>query len=754
MIPAQNKTYNQKIAKDHQWAKDSIDGFINLSSFSNNGHKWLLKKYYDAYAGSLDEEDYNYILKPYGKDRPNFPSKMRNFNIIKPVVDALLGDKSKRPLNYTVIANNSDTKSIMEEEWNKIVNQNLQQQFINSLNKEGVNTGVPSQEVEPPAELRRKFETSYKDKRAIVGQQALNYIIYSNEVVEKFSDSWFDFVVSGEAYTYKGIHYDEIEYEVVNPLEIDYAKDPDNHYVEDADWVVRRKWVQPSSFIDQFGEELQEQGVDISIFDNPQGQSSNASFPYYQYGQSSNQNSFAANRLIEVIHCCWKSRKKIGILQYEDQYGQLQKMEVEEEYTPLEGQHIEWFWVNEVWEGYKVYGQYYCKMRPVITQRRSLDNPNTCKLPYNGRAYSNRNTNNISLVSLGLPYQFIYNAYRFRYELSLAKSKDMIGVIDINAKPKDWPWDKWMHYIDTMGLLVVDYAKEGIKYNPQQVANINLSMGNFIDKYETLLAGIIKEWLFLAGVSPQRLADVGSNELVGNVQQAMSSSYTITEDYFRKFRAIEKRDLLGLLDCSKLAWINGKKINLILSDLKQVYLDIHGPEYSESEFDIFISDSTKDIQKLEALRSYVQVLGQNGAATSTIAEILDNENFAELKSKIKEAEDAQNELNRQMEEMKLQNQQALEDKITAREDAKAIREDENKQLDRENKVDVATISALGFSKDTDADDDGTPDILELRNLALKERAQLFNEKVKAIELKQKDKKLEIDARKAKNTPKK
>ena len=63
----------------------------------------------------IDDQDYKYVLKPYGKTRENFPSKLRNYPIIKPIVDLLLGEKSKRPLNYSVVVKNADSVSLKEE---------------------------------------------------------------------------------------------------------------------------------------------------------------------------------------------------------------------------------------------------------------------------------------------------------------------------------------------------------------------------------------------------------------------------------------------------------------------------------------------------------------------------------------------------------------------------------------------------------------------------------------------------------------
>ena len=90
--------------KNKKWREECVDAFINLSNsgIGYNNKKDDIKALYDYYNGIIEDADYSYVLKPYGKSRSNFPSKMRNYPIIKPIIDLLLGEKSKRPLNYTV----------------------------------------------------------------------------------------------------------------------------------------------------------------------------------------------------------------------------------------------------------------------------------------------------------------------------------------------------------------------------------------------------------------------------------------------------------------------------------------------------------------------------------------------------------------------------------------------------------------------------------------------------------------------------
>ena len=169
-IPRQKLPLRQKTK---EWREQCVEAFIDLSN-SGIGHanrKDDIKILYDYYNGVIDEADYNYVLKPYGKSRKNFPSEMRNYPIIKPIIDLLLGEKSKRPLNYTVTVQNADSISAKEQAKTQAIFQNLQQHFLQSVQNQGMDMGVdPEQEIQLPQHIAEMFESSYVDQRAILGQ--------------------------------------------------------------------------------------------------------------------------------------------------------------------------------------------------------------------------------------------------------------------------------------------------------------------------------------------------------------------------------------------------------------------------------------------------------------------------------------------------------------------------------------------------------------------------------------------------------
>jgi hypothetical protein len=686
--------------KNKEWKEACVEAYIDLSNSgrsSGSNRKDDLQSLYEYYNGVIDDADYKYVLQPYGKSRNNFPSQLRNYPIIKPIIDLLLGEKSKRPLNFTVTVQNADTVSAKEQAKSDLIYQSFQKQFANALIKSG-NFEGEEQEVELPKHIAEQFEASYVDNRAIKGQQALDYIMHSQEIHDKLQKAWFHFLVSGEVYTHRGVRNNEPFYDVLNPIDIDYDLDPDLDFVEDGDWALIRKYLHASSVVDNFYEYLTEQ--QILELEEPRHSESDS---YFLYTAAAGKDANAyRNRLIEVAQVYWKSRKRIGFLSFVDpQTGAMEEQIVEDgfrlpEELRVTGANLEWKWVNEVWEGTRIDGRMYIKIHPVINQRNSLDNHSTCKLPLNGIRYSNINSKNISLVKLGIPYQLNYNIYKYRLELAIAKSKDIIASFDINMIPKKWDMDKFMYYLEGTGIAWVDYNKEGVQLSPQHQSVLDMSIKT-IEQYIGLLESIMLEWEKISGVNRQRQGQVGSYEGKATSQQAIVQSSHITEDLFRKFNRLEQRDLQSLIDYSKEAWLTGKKTMYIMADGTTDFLDLNSLNHMESEYGIFVSDSGKEQDKLEAIKALAQSMIQNGVPASSIVEMWDSSNFSQIKHKIKLAEKAQEALAQAQQQAQQQMEQAKLQQLAKEAEDKNM----NQEKDRETQIKVAMIHAR--DNDTNAE---------------------------------------------------
>ena len=688
-IPQQRVTLKTKTKK---WREQCVDAFIGLSKFGTSNRRGELKALYEYYNGTIDEADYNYVLKPYGKTRQNFPSKLRNYPIIKPIIDLLLGEKSKRPLNYTVTVANADSISQKEEAKQKALFTQIQKMYLQEISKQtDMEMPQSEEEIQLPKQIIEQFDRTYVDHRAVMGQKSLNYIMHHQEMYDKFQKGFFHYLVVGEVYSHKGVRRSEPFYEILNPLDIDYDKDPDIEFVEDGDWAIIRKFTHASTILDNFGMFLTaEQVLEL---EHPTNQSAESYLLFRSEAAGPNDN-LARNRLIEVVTVYWKSRKRIGFVEYLDEKtGMMEQFQVNDGFklTPeLKEQNakIKYEWINEVWEGTKIDGRFFVNINPISNQRTSLDNPSKCKLPINGRKYSDTNANNISLVSLGIPFQLNYNIFKYRLELAIARSKDIIAQFDINMIPKKWDMDKFMYFVEGTGIAWVDYNKEGIQLSPQHQSVMDMSIKT-IDQYLGLLESIVQEWEKISGVNRQRQGGIGTYEGKATSQQAIVQSSHITEDIFRKYSRFEQRELQGMIDYSKEAWLTGKKAMYVMPDLTSEFIDVDALQHMESEYGVFVSDAGRDQDKLEQAKALAQSMIQNGTPASAVLDLFDTENYTGIKDKIRKAEKAQQELEAQQQQAQ-QEQAAQQAQIQE----KQIQQDAiDKEKDRQLEIEKALIQA-------------------------------------------------------------
>lgn len=741
-IPVQTISYAKKIAKDYEWGKNTIRAYINRSYFSNVFNREDIKKLYDYYNGHIDIEDYALVTSPFGKKLEGNWSDVVNYPIIAPKVNLLLGEFAERPSNKEVYLTNDDVVNESLEEKNLIVLQTLEQLFVNTLNQNGVDTGIPSEEVPTPERLVEEQLSSYRDKRAILGQHALDYIEQYCKLQEKFQEEFKHWLIAGEVYSYSTVENNEPYYEVVNPLDIDYDKDPDIQFIEDADWVIRRKFMNVSSivefFYDDLGKTEKERKDMINKLEQIGSQDGILSIPSPNINDGRRKNMF--NRLIEVKHVVWKSKAKKGICTFTDEFGQQQSIEVDENFKPLDelGQTVEWYWVNEIWEGYYIGIDIFLRIRPVPIQRTSLDNLAKCKLPYNGRVFSATNSRNISLVMLGVPYQLLYNATFHRLKMAMAKMKDDMLLLDPSLKPANMSIEEWLAMGESIGILLSDLTKEGNRGNTavQQVLKF---ASTTIAAYTELLAFIKQEWNEVCGISDQREGQITSSETVGGVERSVLQSSLITAIYHNRFDEFKEREYQALLDISKFAWINGKKTSFIMPDsAKTVYMDIDPIQHSEAEYGVFVALSGKAIEKRKKLEAQFTNFIQNGAKASTIIDVINSDNFSEMKTKFLKAEQSVDEYNQQMELMKGEQQK----EIMAMQDAQLKKQHEYKlkEIDRKGEWDLRGKEVTAYA----IDDEGgaTDNIAEVAiEAGIKERELGIKQQevnLKAADIAQKD----------------
>ena len=781
-FPAQKLPVSKKNKK---WQHDCVDYVIGEGNVTTGGKSVTtfgeLQTYYDLYNSIFDEADFKKITNPF-KVQDGFPATPQDFNIIRPKIDLLIGEETKRPMNFRVVRTSQEATSELQEREKQMLLQYIQASIMSNMSPEEqqqFQQQLESGEIMPPEQIAKYMDKEYKD---VVENTAYHTIIYLREKLgldHEFIKGWKDGLIGGREVYYVGVLNAEPYMERVNPMEFNYDQSPDLEFIEDGAWCCRKMRLPITAIYDRYYDKFEskdltkleeminavpgthygegdpiDRGIQLRFYDNP------------EFNGTKN--------CINVWHCCWKSFKKIYYVRFIDEQGQEQIEMVDETYVKT-GQEIDVDedWIVEVWEGYRAGDDLYFGIQPVEYQHVSIDNPNSQKLPYCGAVYSATNSKPRSLVSILKPLQYMYIVLWYRLELAIARDKGKVVNMDITQIPKSMNItpERWMHYLSSVGVNFINPYEEGwnivgreggkaAQFN--QITALDLTMSQVISEYIQLMDKIEQLAGTISGITEQRQGEISTHELVGNVERSVVQSSHITEPLFWVHNQVKRHVLNMLLNTAKGAWeeTGKKKLGYIFDNGERAFLDIT-PQFYYEDMDVFVSDTSKDIENIQKLQQLIQPAMQNGASLLEAAEVLTNDNFNILKQKLKDmqtrqeqAQQAQQEAEQQQAVQIQQMQNEAREQELMLEEAKMELERYKIDADNQTKIAVAEISAYRGTEEKDANNNGIPDPMEIAKDATAQRKIASDEYTKRYEARQKreieDKKIELEREKMKH----
>lgn len=772
--------------KGKKWQEDCVNYIIGEGNVTSGGNSTSyygeLQTYYNLYNSIFDEKDFKSITNPF-KVEDGFPATPHDFNIIRPKVDLLIGEETKRPLNFRVIRTSQEATSEMQEKEKQMILQYIEAAITARMSPEEAQQfqqQLQSGEIMPPEQIAKYMDKDYKDIVENTAYHSLTYLREKLDLDNEFIKGWKDGLISGREIYYVGVLNAEPYAERVNPICFSYDKSPDLDFIEDGSWCCRKMRMPITEVYDRYYDKLEEKdldkleemigstpgrnlgdrspvdmGIQLRIYDNPIFEGSGKS-------------------LVNVWHCCWKSFKKIFYVTTTDDAGQPQINIVDETYQPVGNEvSVEPDWIIEVWEGYRAGSDLYFGIQPIEYQHISIDNPNSQKLPYCGAIYSNTNSKPRSLVSILKPLQYMYIVLWYRLELAIARDKGKVVNMDVTQIPKSMNISpaKWMHYLSSVGVNFINPYEEGwnipgreggkpAQFN--QITALDLTMSNVIAEYIQLMDKIEQLAGTISGITQQREGAVSSSEMVGNVERSVVQSSHITEPLFWVHNQCKRRVLNMLLNTAKGAWeeTGKQKLQYIFDNGERAFLDIT-PKFYYEDMDVFVSDTSKDLENIQKLQQLIQPAMQNGASLLEAAEILTNDNFNIIKQKLKDMQARQEQIQQQQQEAEAQQQQQLQQMQNESKQQELMLQEaqmdlQRYQIDQDNqtKIAVAQINAYRGTEDMDQNDNGIPDVAELGKQALEQ--QKINQEAynKRYEAKQKreieDQKIQLEKDKMKH----
>ncbi len=465
--------------------------------------------------------------------------------------------------------------------------------------------------------------------------------------------------------------------------------------------------------------------------------------------------------LMRVTTVYWKTQRKVGHLTKITEEGEVIQEIIDETFKITEkpvydttifknktkenlaqGEHIDWIWINEVWGGVKIGPNL-----PAFWKSDASNNINPiylginrekpgripfqfkgdsslygCKLPIEGRVFSDRNTRSTSLVDLMKAYQVGYNMVNNQIADILVDELGTVIMFDQNALPRHSMGEDWGKG---------NYAKAFVAMKDFQMLPLDTSITNTenatnFNHYQTLnmeqtnrlmsriqLANYFKQQAFDAiGINPQRLGAPMGNETATGITQALNQSYAQTEIYFTQHSDhLMPRVHQMRTDLSQYYYSTNPSVRLsyISSEAEKVNFTINGTDLLLRDFNVFATTKTNHRATLEQLKQLAIQNNTSGASIYDLGNIIKADSIAEVSDILKDAETKQ----LQIKEQEMQQQREMqEQQLQAKSQEEQLkREYESMENDKERQKDleVAQIRSAGYGAMVDLNENKRSD---------------------------------------------
>ena len=781
-------SYREKNANNKDWYKKYADRLDDNSLYSSDTSDRIskynkIKLNYDLFNNILDPEYFNYVCKPFGDNLGKLPAKMDNRDIVSGKIKALLGMEMKRPFSWNVIATNPEATTRKEQEEFGLMKDYVISMIITPIKQQIEQEKIASQSDKPlteeeikqiqkdiqheleartPEEVKKYMKRKHQDPAEVMCQQLLNYLIQKCDLKRKFNEAFKSGLISAREIVYVGIINNEPEVWNVNPLLFTYDKSPDTIFIEDSEYCTCEYKMSSSNVIKFFGKQLTDKEIDRVYENKYSGKNLDRWF------NDDSKGSFLDNdddgNYVRVLHCVWKSLRKIGFLTYIDQEGERQESIVDESYK-INKEHgdlaVSWEWIPEVYETWKILDNIYVSMNPVPGQFKDINDLYRCKLPYYGVVHDNTNSEETSLMDRLKYYQYYYNIVLYRLELLLASDKGKKIAIDIDMIPENLGIDtkQWKYFMESTPYLFVNSIDKSSDLN-NSAKVLDLSLASDIDKYIQLAQYLRLEAGRSVGITDTVEGQIGRYEGASTTQQALVQSSNILEPYFEIHNYLKRNILQALVETSKVAYSGSenKKLSFFLDDMSRHLINIDLGLLENSTLGIFVSNSAKTGENKNVIRQLAHASLQAKEMTlSDLLKILNEDNLTVMEELLQISEEKNQKLIEQREQREQQTRVQMQDTEFKREKERHKEEIEKIIIKSEEERKTAQLKSLlvaaSFNPDMDQDNDGINDYLQradkITNMKIKEEKNILDREKFDHKKFTDQKKIEIEEKKMK-----
>lgn len=748
ILNKQRLSWSEKKANSYEYFKHNIDKIdTHSSSISHGGvSEYKRKKVnYDLYNNIVDVSDFEYVCKPFGAEVGELPAQMVNRDICSTIVKSVEGMEMKRPFPWKPIAVNRDASTRKERKETDMIREYVIAETMRPIREKieaeqaektkGRKLTEKEQEelratiaqelqARTPDKVRQYMQREHQDPSEVLSEQILNYLMQEQNIKHKFSLGWKHVQLSAQEVYYVGIINGKPVMRDINSIRFEHDNSPDLQFIEDGAWARYELRMAPEEVVKMFPE-LTTAQID-EIFDNYEYYAQRGYEEHVFDFSKSDSDEYEGN-YVRVLHATWKGLRKIGFLTYMDENDTHQMDFVDETYKldKTRGDiDIEWEWLPETYQGYKIGADIYVGMEPVPGQFKDLNDLYTSKLCYYGAVYDNMNSQPTCMMDRMKVYQYYYNIVMYRIELLLASDKGKKILMNIKAIPNEAGINmkQWQYFFESSPFMWYNPDEEGAGYSDANTIakTIDMSMASDIGKYIEFANYLRTECMRSVGFNDAMLGHISASAEVGNTKQQISQTSNILEPMFSLHTAVKRNVLQSLIDCAKVAYADNDPgiLSYILDDMSYRYFEVDQELLANSTIGIFVTNSAKAEESKELIRQLAHAAMQNDKVElSDVLKVIREDSTQEAEEILRAGEEKKTEqAQKAAQAQQIAQKEALQAQADIKETEHKNRLEEitlKEKLQKERELQKQAMMSMGFNEDKDMDDDGVPDILEL-----------------------------------------
>lgn len=754
-------TFHEKTKNKFEACKREINKID--SYFGYNNKQWDL--HYKVTQGLLTEEDYKDLKAEdfhSNKDIKLF-KKPRHFNIISKIIGDLKGEMLKRPMDMRAVDSsfhaNNQVKQEKKKEYLKYIQEviiaPIEQQILQEIQGQANPQAQQEmmQQVEQikqsrtPDEIKRYFNKDFRLPTEKMVQGLLKYLDRLLDFKWISTELFERALITSMSVAYIDYYRDKPDIKLIHPEDFQVCMTKSNKRIEEGTFCryeqtmsvheiyekfdlkpTEEKWLKNTYLNDNYIEEKDRKLLakytteDLMKYNlNPKTEEGQRNLMYFR-------NTHGVNE-IRVIHCQWRWLSKYKLITKLD--GSEHYYTEDYVFNPLLGDVREkLIWIPEIWEGTKISNDLYVNIGPVKNQHLSYDNPYHVELSYKGVIHNRffEEPTGISMVDRLLPFQWWIDVTKTNLDRILELDVGKVMMMQIQAKPDDWPWEKWFQVLKEQKLAILDTTSEGISsMDTQAIKGVDMSMTQDIQKMQSLLEYIEQKAAASVGINPARLGQNSPYATATSNQQDIIQSMNTTESWYYTHNKFMERLIQNLVDVVIYNLKENTSLRYMLDNMSIADLQINKEVLQRAEIGVFISNQGDDVRNIQSVRQNLLPLIQNGLTPKGLIQLLLAKSMSEITEVVEDIETKQIELERQQQQMQERQQQAQEQQIEL--------ELAEREKDRQKDLQIAELGAQRFERQNDINHNQIADSFETKMMEI---ASKQGDLVRQLELKQQE----------------